>query len=114
MCVRLHAALVSVVNTKFPELGELLLHRLCLQFIRSYKRNDKPVCTAAARFLGQLINQGVAHEVRNARCMALYVPSHRRAHTHPHIPSLRDCAFAAFTKAPWQDVVCVRAPMRDC
>jgi pre-mRNA-splicing factor CWC22 len=31
--------------------------------MRSYKRNDKPVCTAAARFLGQLINQGVAHEV---------------------------------------------------
>jgi hypothetical protein len=39
------------------------VRRLCLQFMRSYKRNDKPVCTAAARFLGHLINQGVAHEV---------------------------------------------------
>lgn len=34
-----------------------------LQFMRSYKRNDKPVCSAAAKFLGHLINQGVAHEV---------------------------------------------------
>ncbi len=33
------AALVAVVNTKFPELGELLLHRLTLQFMRSYKRS---------------------------------------------------------------------------
>ncbi len=62
-CAPAAAALVSVVNTKFPELGELLLHRLALQFMRAYKRNDKPVCTAAAKFLGQLINQGVAHEV---------------------------------------------------
>lgn len=38
--------------------------RLVLQFKRSYKRNDKPVCTAAAKFIAHLINQGVAHEVR--------------------------------------------------
>lgn len=37
------AALVAVVNTKFPELGELLLKRVILQLKRSFKRNDK-VC----------------------------------------------------------------------
>ena len=37
------AALVAVVNTKFPEVGELLLRRIVLQLKRAYKRNDK-VC----------------------------------------------------------------------
>ncbi|KXZ52169.1 hypothetical protein GPECTOR_10g798 [Gonium pectorale] len=58
-----YAALLAVVNTKFPEIGELLLSRLILQFKRSFKRNDKPVCTAAAKFIAHLVNQGVAHEV---------------------------------------------------
>lgn len=37
--------------------------RVVLQFRRAYKRNDKPVCSGAVRFLGQLVCQGVAHEV---------------------------------------------------
>ncbi|MCO5563135.1 hypothetical protein L7F22_016771 [Adiantum nelumboides] len=57
------AALVSVVNTKFPELGELLLKRIILQFRRALRRNDKPVLLAAARFIAHLVNQQVAHEV---------------------------------------------------
>jgi pre-mRNA-splicing factor CWC22 len=39
------AALVAVVNTKFPEVGDLLLRRIILQLKRAYKRNDK-VCYA--------------------------------------------------------------------
>jgi pre-mRNA-splicing factor CWC22 len=35
------AALVAVVNTKFPEIGKLLLVRVVLQLKRAYKRNDK-------------------------------------------------------------------------
>lgn len=35
------AALVAVVNTKFPEIGDLLLRRVVLQLKRAYKRNDK-------------------------------------------------------------------------
>lgn len=58
-----YAALVAVFNTKFPELGELLLHRVVTQFRRAYKRNDKPVCLAAIKFLAHLANQQVAHEV---------------------------------------------------
>jgi len=53
------AALVAVVNTKFPEIGELIAKRCVLQFRRAYKRNDKPVCVAATRFLAALINQQV-------------------------------------------------------
>ena len=37
------AALVAVINAKFPEVAELLLKRVVLQLKRAYKRNDK-VC----------------------------------------------------------------------
>jgi pre-mRNA-splicing factor CWC22 len=35
------AAVVSVINTKLPQVGELVLTRLISQFRRSFKRNDK-------------------------------------------------------------------------
>jgi len=35
------AAVVAVVNTKLPQVGELVLVRLLSQFRRSFKRNDK-------------------------------------------------------------------------
>ncbi|WVY92833.1 hypothetical protein V8G54_031921 [Vigna mungo] len=57
------AALVAVVNTKFPEVGDLLLRRIVLQLKRAYKRNDKPQLLAAVKFIGHLVNQQVAHEI---------------------------------------------------
>ena len=58
-----YAALIAVINTKFPEIGELLLSRVVTQFKRSFKRNDKPVCLAALTFIAHLINQQVVHEL---------------------------------------------------
>ncbi|KAJ4978739.1 hypothetical protein NE237_009519 [Protea cynaroides] len=57
------AALVAVVNTKFPEVGDLLLRRIVLQLKRAYKRNDKPQLLAAVKFIAHLANQQVAHEI---------------------------------------------------
>ncbi|RZC48110.1 hypothetical protein C5167_041048 [Papaver somniferum] len=57
------AALSAVVNTKFPEVGELLLKRIVLQLKRAYKRNDKPQLLAATKFIAHLVNQQVAHEI---------------------------------------------------
>ncbi|KAK4257593.1 hypothetical protein QN277_007161 [Acacia crassicarpa] len=57
------AALVAVVNTKFPEVGDLLLRRILLQLKRAYKRNDKPQLLAAVKFIAHLVNQQVAHEI---------------------------------------------------
>ena len=82
-----YAALIAVINTKFPELGELLLGRVILQvplssqllkplqssclppdseipvvilqFRRAYKRNDKSVCLAATKMIAHLVNQQV-------------------------------------------------------
>ncbi|GMH00071.1 hypothetical protein Nepgr_001910 [Nepenthes gracilis] len=57
------SALVAVVNTKFPEIGDLLLRRIILQLKRAYKRNDKPQLLAAVKFIAHLVNQQVAHEL---------------------------------------------------
>lgn len=35
------AALVSIINSKLPQVGELVLTRLVSQFRRAFKRNDK-------------------------------------------------------------------------
>ena len=61
----IYAALVAVLNTKFPEIGELLLTRVVLQFRRAYKRNDKPICIAASKFIAHLVSQ----QVRLQRCL---------------------------------------------
>ncbi|KAJ2716260.1 pre-mRNA-splicing factor cwc22 [Coemansia spiralis] len=58
-----YAALVAVVNTKLPVVGELLVTRQTLQFRRAFKRDDKAQCIATAMFLAHLTNQRVAHEV---------------------------------------------------
>ncbi|KAI3885452.1 hypothetical protein MKX03_036344 [Papaver bracteatum] len=57
------AALTAVVNTKFPEVGELLLRRIVFKFSRAYIRNDKPQLLAATKFIAHLVNQQVAHEI---------------------------------------------------
>ena len=58
-----YAALISVINTKFPDIGDLLLNRLILQFKRSYLRNQKPICLATVMFIGHLTNQQVVEEI---------------------------------------------------
>ncbi|KAG8884889.1 pre-mRNA-splicing factor cwc22 [Tulasnella sp. 331] len=57
------ACMVAIINTKLPQVGELVLTRLISQFRRSFKRNDKVVCHATSTFIGHLVNQGVAHEI---------------------------------------------------
>ncbi|AES81505.1 putative initiation factor eIF-4 gamma, MA3 [Medicago truncatula] len=58
------AALVAVVNSKFPEVGNLLLRRIVLQFKWAYHRNDKPhQLHATVKFIAHLVKQLVAHEI---------------------------------------------------
>ncbi|KAJ7067785.1 armadillo-type protein [Mycena amicta] len=43
------AALVAIINTKLPQVGELVLARLISQFRRAFKRNDKIICHSTTR-----------------------------------------------------------------
>ncbi|XP_048341309.1 pre-mRNA-splicing factor CWC22 homolog [Sphaerodactylus townsendi] len=58
-----YAAVVSIINSKFPNIGELILKRLILNFRKGYRRNDKQLCLTASKFVAHLMNQNVAHEV---------------------------------------------------
>lgn len=51
--------LIAVMNTKLPEIGELLLKRVITTFKRAYKRRDKVVALALVKFIAHLVNQQV-------------------------------------------------------
>jgi len=59
----IYAAMTAIVNTKLPQVGELLLNRLVVQFRKAFKRNDKAVCLSSTTFIAQLCNQQVADEI---------------------------------------------------
>ena len=65
------AALAAIVNTKLPQVGELLVKRLVVQFRRAYKRNDKAVCLSSATFIAHLVNQQVVAETLVAMILLL-------------------------------------------
>ncbi|KAL9536255.1 Pre-mRNA-splicing factor [Sphaerulina musiva] len=67
----IYAAMVAIVNTKLPQVGELLINRLIIQFRKAYKRNDKSVCHSSTTFIAHLINQQVAHEMLAAQMLLL-------------------------------------------
>ncbi len=70
---QVYAALVAVINTKLPDIGELLLKRLIIQFRKAYRRNDKPSCVATGKFLAHMVNQQVAHELLALEMLALFL-----------------------------------------
>lgn len=67
----IYAAMAAIVNTKLPQVGELLLNRLVVQFRKAYKRNDKAVCLSSTTFIAHLCNQQVAHEAVAAQLLLL-------------------------------------------
>jgi pre-mRNA-splicing factor CWC22 len=65
------AASAAIVNTKLPQVGELLAKRLVVQFRKAFKRNDKVVCISSTTFLAHLCNQQVIHEMLIAQILLL-------------------------------------------
>ncbi|VEL10097.1 unnamed protein product [Protopolystoma xenopodis] len=69
------AALVAIINTKFPQIGELVLKRLIVDFRKAFRRNQKERCLTASRFLAHLVNQKVAHELVVLELLTLLLES---------------------------------------
>jgi len=65
------AALVAVVNTKLPEVGELVLARSVATLKRAYARSDRAAAAAAASFVAHLANQQVADPLLVLQLLAL-------------------------------------------
>lgn len=58
-----YASIAAVINSKFEEIGNLLLRRLVLQFRKAYLSDDKSLCISSSKFLAHLVNQKVVNEV---------------------------------------------------
>ena len=66
-----YAAFLAVINTKLPEIGELLLSRVVIRFRQAYQRKHKPDSTGLIRFIAHLVNQQVAHEILSLQIIHL-------------------------------------------
>jgi pre-mRNA-splicing factor CWC22 len=67
----IYAAMAAIVNTKLPQVGELLGTRLIVQFKKAFRRNDKAVCLSSTMFIAHLCNQQVIHELLPAQILLL-------------------------------------------
>lgn len=86
-----YGALVAVINSKFPSIGELLLKRLVIQFKRGFRRNDKSICLSSSRFMAHLVNQRVAHEILALEILTLLVETPTDDSVEVAIAFLKEC-----------------------
>lgn len=86
-----YAALIAVVNTKFPQVGELLIKRCVITFRKSFRRNDKALCISAATFIAHLINQKVLHEIIALQILMLLVENPTNDSVEVAIAFLKEC-----------------------
>eukprot|EP01083_Nonionella_stella_P063719 165587_1 len=70
-----YCALICIINTKIPEIGDLLCRRVLAQFQRSYKRNDKLSLKCIVKFIAHLINYQVLHELCGLQIIQLLLTS---------------------------------------
>ncbi|CAJ0571850.1 unnamed protein product, partial [Mesorhabditis spiculigera] len=95
-----YAALVAVINSKFPSVGELTLKRLVVQFKRSFRRNDKATTVTVSKFIAHLINQQVAHELLSMEIMLLMLQKPTEDSVEVCIAFLKECGAKLADIAP--------------
>lgn len=61
--MRMVAALVTFVYSKFPDIGYLLLQMILFQAKIAYKCNDKLQLLTSTKLLAHLVNQFVVDEI---------------------------------------------------
>ncbi|KAL0110598.1 hypothetical protein PUN28_013883 [Cardiocondyla obscurior] len=86
-----YAALTAIINYKFPNIGELVLKRLVLQFKRGFKRNDKPLCISSGTFIAHLVNQRVAYEIIALEILTLLLETPTDDSVEVAIAFLKEC-----------------------
>ncbi|KAL9650066.1 hypothetical protein ABK040_003184 [Willaertia magna] len=95
-----YAALIAVINTRIPEIGELLLKRLILQFLRAYKRNDRMRCNSICIFIAHLVNQQVASEILAGQILSLLLENATNDSVELAISFVKECGKTLMELAP--------------
>lgn len=68
-----YACLLAVINSKLPEIGDLVIRRVILQFRRSYQRSDRLACLSCIKFIAHLINQRVLNELLGLQLVVFFL-----------------------------------------
>ena len=95
-----YAALVAIINSKFPQIGDLILKRLILNFRKGYRRDDKQLCLTASKFVAQLMNQNVAHEVLCLEMLTLLLERPTEDSVEVAIGFLKECGLKLTQVSP--------------
>ncbi|KAF5903358.1 pre-mRNA-splicing factor CWC22, partial [Clarias magur] len=95
-----YAAVVAIINSKFPQIGELILKRLILNFRKGYRRNDKQQCLTSSKFVAHLINQNVAHEVLCLEMLTLLLERPTDDSVEVAISFLKECGLKLTEVSP--------------
>ncbi|XP_065892695.1 pre-mRNA-splicing factor CWC22 homolog [Dysidea avara] len=95
-----YAALVAIVNTKFPQVGELIIKRVIVNFKKGFRRNDKTMCMASANFLAHLCNQQVVHELIALEILTLLLENPTDDSVEVAIGFLKECGLKLSEVAP--------------
>ncbi|CAG8700107.1 12249_t:CDS:2 [Cetraspora pellucida] len=86
-----YAALIAIINTKLPQVGELVLTRLIVQFRKAYRRNDKTTCLATTTFIAHLCNHLVAHEIVALQILVLLLENPTSDSVEVAVGFIREC-----------------------
>ncbi|RNA13990.1 pre-mRNA-splicing factor CWC22 -like protein [Brachionus plicatilis] len=95
-----YSSLMAIINMKFPQIGELLLRRLIIQFKTSYKQNRKEQCISTCRFIAHLINQNVAHEILALQILTLLLENPTNHSVEVAIGLLKECGKKLSMESP--------------
>ncbi|RGB34802.1 MIF4G-domain-containing protein [Rhizophagus diaphanus] len=86
-----YSATVAIINTKLPQIGELVLTRLIVQFRKAYRRNDKTTCLATTSFIAHLCNHLVAHEIVALQILVLLLEHPTSDSVEVAVGFMREC-----------------------
>ncbi|GER57831.1 pre-mRNA-splicing factor cwc22 [Striga asiatica] len=94
----LYAALVAAVNSRFPDVGLLLVKRVVLQLRTAYDNRDRKKLLAASRFVAQLVNQ----EVLALDVLQLLLIGHSHTTVYVAVRFCAECGSLLMERAPYR------------
>jgi len=109
---KVYCAVICIINTKMPEIGDLLCRRVIAQFQRCYRRNDKVAVKCMVQFIGHLINYQVLHELCGLQIVQLLLS----APTNDSIETVKElllCGGASLLKLAPDAMTAVFQSLKD-
>ncbi len=95
-----YASLISVMNTRIPEVTELMLYRLVVQLKKGYGENEKHLCSASLRLLAHLFTQQVIDELPLLEFLSMCLINPSNTSVELAVLVLEECGQFMVEKAP--------------